>query len=160
MFHEAQEWKRKQTFHTLMVAMTGHAAVWSFKNNLWLITLWPHCCTPRSPVRLFVRYPDICLAGLQSEKFVIFFYMHSCVSCFYCWKWPWKCQEELPGAVQCTPHYGTAQKDGNKKRERTVSPVTLPFLFILCQIFFGEEGGEQKPVRLVMINLLGFIFLF
>lgn len=68
MFHEAQEWKWVQTFHALMVATAVHAADWSFRNNLWLITLWPHCCTLRSPVRLFMRCPDICLAGLQSDN--------------------------------------------------------------------------------------------
>lgn len=154
MFHEAQEWKWVQTFHGLMVATAIHALVWSFKNNLWLIILWPHCCTLRSPVRLFVRYPDKCLTGLRSDS--LWFVPICTVVCpvLYCSEWLLKCQGGLSGAVQWTPQGGTAQSHGDKKGRKMVASVTFPF--ILCQTYyiFGEE------VRLAIMNILCFTIIF
>lgn len=80
MFLEAEEQKLMQTLHSLIDAMAVHEVVWGFKNNLWLIILWPYRCSLRFPVRLFVRYPDILLV-YKVGQFVIYFYMYTCLSC-------------------------------------------------------------------------------
>lgn len=149
MFHEAQEWKWVQTFHALMVATAVYAADWSFKNNLWLITLWPRRCTLRSPVRLFMRYPDICLAGVQSDN--LWF-----VSILL--KVALKVSGRTVGSSAVNPSLWDCTEGWEQRRGKDSSC----FLFIFCQIYcvFGKEGGEQKPVRLAMTNIQRFVVFF
>lgn len=67
MFLEAEEQRWMQALHSLE----------ALKNNLWLISLWPHPCSLRVPARLFLTYPDICPVGLLSGTIRdVFLYVH------------------------------------------------------------------------------------
>lgn len=114
-------------------------------------------------MRLFVRYPDTCVLLVYKVTVCdLFLYAQFCALRFIAEsdKGLLEVSGGLWGAVQLPPHCRTAQRDRNKEWGGTAVAVTLPFIF--CQIYciLGEEGGFQKPVRLVMVNILCFIVIF
>lgn len=160
MFHEAREWKWVQAFHALMVITAVHAVAQSFKNNLWLITLWPHRYSARSPVRPLQRYSGIPLAGLQSDNLCGFFCCFD-LFCFVSWV-PWF--ELLKMALVVSAGSNAVNLSlwgGTKECEQPIwgkgqqTCGHFVFISLLSKIlhFTGEEG-ERKLASLAMINIL------
>lgn len=154
MFHEAQEWKRVQTFHALMVAMAACAVVWNFKYNLWLITLWPHHCTLEIPSETaheipwhtyywFTPWKKIDLF-LYAQLFALFFITESGLRRF---RKACEQQHSEPLIVRLHKETGTKGRDN--------SSCETSFYF-LPNIFSGRKEVRRNLSDL-MINTLCFV---